>query len=121
MNRIVNPFIAVSFFIAGVLSCISTYWFVKTYLLPPTAIEIRGVLKLQTEPSDPSATSNPPNGYFVESTATDRFYVTGDLVKPYVGSLVLIKGTLSTVCSPDLHPCYPELQVKQVIQAPSGK
>lgn len=113
---------AMGFFVAGLLSGAGGYWFVRSYLFPPATIQIRGVLKFQAKPSDPSASANPPNGYFVESSATDRFYVAGDLVIPsYVGSLVQIKGTLSTECGPDGYPCYPKLITTSVIQAPRQK
>lgn len=117
MNRAVSLLMAVCIsFIAGLLICIGTYWFVRAYLFPPATLEVRGVLRFQSQPSAPSATGNPPNGYFVESTAIDRFYLEGDLIKTYVGSLVLVKGTISTVCGPDTYPCYPNLLVKSVIQ-----
>lgn len=117
MNRTVSSTMAICIsFIAGLLVCMGAYWFVQAYLFPPASLEVLGVLQLQTQPSSPSATGNPPNGYFVESTATDRFYLEGDLVKPYVGSLVLIKGTISTVCGADAYPCYPKLLAKSVTQ-----
>lgn len=121
MNRTLSLLsTAVIFFIAGLLSCVGAYWWLKTYLFPPSTVEVQGVLKFQAK-SDPSASANPPNGYFVESSATDRFYVEGNLAKPYVGSLVLIKGTLSTECGPDGYPCYPKLVAKSVVQAPGQK
>jgi hypothetical protein len=116
MNRTVSLLvIAATFFVGGVLSCIGVDWLFKVYLFPPVTIRVRGVLKVQSS-NDPTASANPPNGYFVESSATDRFYVEGDLVKPYVGSLIQLTGILSTVCGPDGYPCYPKLQTKSVFQ-----
>lgn len=105
-------------FIAGVLVSLGAYWAVRAYVMPPTILEVRGVLQFQAQPPSPSATGNPPNGYFVESTAVDRFYLEGDLLEPYVGSLVLISGTVATVCGPDTHPCYPKLLAQSVVPVP---
>jgi hypothetical protein len=118
MNRTVSLFLtATLFFIAGCLSYAGGSWWLRTYLLPPGTLAVRGVLQFQAQVDDPSASANPPNGYFVESTAINRFYVEGDLIQPYVGSLVLLQGkTLSTVCGADTFPCYPKLLVKSVTQ-----
>lgn len=114
MNRTVSLLIiAATFFVGGVLSCIGANWIFRVYLSPPATIYVRGILKFQSS-NDPTASANPPNGYFVESTATDRFYVEG--VKPYVGSLIQLTGTLTTVCGPDGYPCYPKLQTQAVVQ-----
>lgn len=69
---------------------------------------------MQVAPADPSASANPPNGYYVESSVTERFYVEGEQVKPYVGSSVFIQGTLSTTCGPSGYPCYPKLLASEV-------
>lgn len=122
MNRTVSLLItAISFLIAGWLSCGGIDWLLSAYFFPPVKVQVRGVLKFQAKPSDPSASGNPPNGYFVESTAIERFYVEGNLVKPYVGSLILIRGTLSTECGLDGYPCYPKLVKTSVIPAPGQK
>lgn len=121
MNRAVSSLVAVCVsFIAGVLVCMGASWFVQAYVFPPATLNVRGVLKLQSQPYDPSLSGLPPNGYFVESTAIERFYLEGDLIKPYVGSLVLIQGTISTVCGPDTFPCYPKLLAKSVTQVPGA-
>lgn len=118
MNRAVSSLAVCISFIAGLLVCLGTYWLAQVYLFPPAILEVRGILRFQAQPSDPTATGNPPNGYFVESTATDRFYLEGDLIKPYVNSPVLVQGTISTVCGSDTYPCYPKLLAKSVTQVP---
>jgi hypothetical protein len=121
MNRTVSLLaIAATFFIGGVFSCIGADWLFKVYLFPPITIHVQGVLKFQSS-NDPTASANPPNGYFVESMATDRFYVEGDLVKPYVGSRIQLTGILSTVCGPDGYPCYPQLKTTSVVQVKTLK
>ncbi|MBW4582413.1 MAG: hypothetical protein KME42_22825 [Tildeniella nuda ZEHNDER 1965/U140] len=113
---------ATIFFLAGLLSYAGGQWYLKTYLLPPGTITVRGVLKFQTHNSDIGNSGHPPYGYFVESTAIDRFYIEGDLMKSYVGSSVVLQGkTLSTVCGPDMFPCYPKLLVKSVTPVPGQK
>lgn len=121
MNRTASLFLtATTFFLAGLLSYAGAQSYLRTYL--SGTIVVRGVLKFQARIVDPGASGNPPNGYFVESTAIDRFYVEGDLMKSYVGSRVLLQGkTLSTVCGPDDFPCYPKLFVKSVTQIPGQK
>lgn len=117
MNRTISPlFASVVAFVLGLLSAVGAYY-LKTYLFPPATITVRGVLKYQAQPVDPGASGNPPNGYFVESSAIDRFYIEDNWAKPYVGSPVLIQGTLSTVCGPDNFPCYPKLVPKSITPA----
>ena len=114
MNRTVSLLLtSIVSFILGLFSAGGAYWFLKTYLLPPGTITVRGVLQ-QAQPGDPSASGNPPDGYYVESSASDRFYVEESLAKPYVGSHILIQGTLSTVCGPDNFPCYPQIVPKSI-------
>lgn len=121
MNRTASLFLtATIFFIAGLLSYAGTQWYLRTYL--SGTITVRGVLKFQAQIVDPGASGNLPNGYFVESTAIDRVYVEGDLIKPFVGSLVLLQGeTLSTVCGPDTFPCYTKLLITSVTPVPGQK
>lgn len=118
MNRTASSLIAIIVgFIAGMITSIGTSWLLKTYIFPPDKIYVRGMLKYQSH-FDPSASAAPPNGYFVESSATERFYVEGELVKPFTNTLVQISGTLSTICGPDGYPCFPKLIVKDVVPAP---
>ncbi|MBI4783986.1 MAG: hypothetical protein HY785_22095 [Oscillatoriophycideae cyanobacterium NC_groundwater_1537_Pr4_S-0.65um_50_18] len=118
MNRTAPLFLTAALsFIAGLLSYAAGSWWLRTSLLPPGTITVRGVLKFQAQIDDLSTSGNPPNGYFVESNAIERFYVEGDLIEPYVGSSVFIQGeVLSTLCGPDTFPCYPKLHVKSVTQ-----
>ena len=122
MNRTASLFLTATLsFIVGLLSYAGGSEWLRTYLLPGT-ITVRGVLKFQAQIDSPGASGNPPNGYFVESTAIERFYVEGDLIEPYVGSPVLIQGeVLSILCGPDTFPCYPKLLVKSVTQVSEQK
>lgn len=115
MNRTVSLLlISIVSFMLGLFSAVAVYWILKTYLFPPSTITVRGVLQHQAQPVDLSASGNPPNGYYVESSAIDRFYVEESSAKLYVGSRVLIQGTLSTVCGPDNFPCYPQIVPKSI-------
>jgi hypothetical protein len=119
MNRTASLVLtAIIFFLAGLLTDAGVQWYLRTYFAKTTIVQ--GVLKLQTQQIEDLGTSgNPPNGYFVESSAIDRFYVEGDLMKPYVGSLVSLQGeALSTICGPDAFPCYPKMRVKAVTKIP---
>lgn len=97
MNRTASFFLtATIFFLAGLLSYAGSQWYFRAYL--SGTITVQGVLKFQAQMVDPSASGNPPNGYFVESTAIGRVYVEGNLIKPFVGFSVLPQGKmLSTV------------------------
>ncbi|HEY9646831.1 MAG TPA: hypothetical protein V6C88_10695 [Chroococcidiopsis sp.] len=105
-------------FVAGVIVSLGAFWVVQAYVMPPTVLEVRGVVQFQAQPPDPTATGNPPNGYFVESTAVDRFYLEGDLLEPYVGARVLIRGTVATVCGSETYPCYPKLLAQSIVPVP---
>jgi hypothetical protein len=118
MNRPASLLITATLcFIGGLLCCAGVSWLFKTYIFPPETIQVQGILKFKGS-NDPAVSADAPIGFFVESTATDRFYIEGDLLKPYVGSLVQITGPISTVCGPDGYPCYPSLLAKLVIPAP---
>lgn len=112
---------ATIFFIVGLLSYAGAQWWLRSYLLPPGTITVQGVLKFQA-PSNSGDSGKPPDGYFVEAAAIKRVYVEGDLIKPFVGSLVLLQDkTLSTVCGPDTFPCYPKLLITSATPVPGKK
>lgn len=110
--------VAAILFLAGFVSSAGTYEFLKTYFFTPPQVTIQGVLKFQAQTDiDPTASGNPPNGYFVESTASERFYVEGISVSQYVGSLIFIRGTLAAECGSDGFPCYPKLVAISITQS----
>lgn len=109
MNR-TSSFLLITafiFFVMGGLSSVGSYWLARKYFFPADRVRAEGILKFQGE-SDPSASANPPEGYFVESNAIERLYIVG-LPKTSIGSFVRIKGTLSTICGADGYPCYPQV------------
>lgn len=119
MNRTVASLLLFCIsFIAGLLVAVGAYRFVQTRLFPPATLEVLGVLQFQAQPADLSASGNPPNGYYVESTAVDRFYLEGEQLESYVGAPIFATGTIATVCGPDTFPCYPKLLVQSVTQTP---
>lgn len=101
-------------FAFGAISSAAGLWWLRHYLSRSAPVQVSGVLQVQSKPADPSASGNPPNGYFIEATAIGRVYLEHSSAKQYVGRRVVSSGRLSATCGNDGRPCYPEIAATSI-------
>ena len=83
-------------------------------LFPDPNVQVQGILRYSEAP-DPNISVPPPEGYYVESTASERVYIgASDSAEQYLEQSIRAYGALTVICGPDGNPCFPKIKVEDL-------
>lgn len=85
----------------------------STWLNIEPKISVRGIVLQEVHtPQMKAASALPPEGFYVESSSTERVYLTCTNISLQERLHIYSLATLSTLCGPDSLLCYPKVSGK---------
>lgn len=110
-------FIAAVFFLLG--STVSTLLVWQLHQLYRATVApviiVEGKVQAQYGEQAKNKLSPEPDGYFIASEGIGRVYLTGQPFNSYLGLTVRAQGSVSGICGPKAIPCYPLIEVRELI------
>ncbi len=106
----------VSFLLGAAVSALLVWQLHKLYRATVAPVIIaEGKVQAQYGKQDESTLSPEPDGYFIASEGIGRIYLTGKPLNDYLNLTVRAQGSVSGVCGPKAIPCYPIIDVRELI------
>ena len=106
----------VSFLLGSAISALLVWQLHKLYraTIAPVIIA-EGKVQAQYGEQDNNKLSPEPDGYFMVSEGIGRIYLTGQPLESYLDLTVEAQGSVSGICGPKAIPCYPLIEVRELI------
>jgi hypothetical protein len=106
----------VSFGLGSAVSTLLVWQLHKLYRATVApVIVIEGKIQAQYGKQDQNKLSLEPDGYFIASEGLGRVYLTGQPLNSYLNLTVRAQGSVSGICGPKVIPCYPLIEVRELI------
>jgi hypothetical protein len=107
---------AIAFSLGSAVSTLLVWQLHKLYraTIAPVIIA-EGKVQAQYGEQDKNKLSPEPEGYFITSEGIGRVYLTGQPLESYLDLTVRAQGSVSGICGPKAIPCYPLIEVRELI------